>query len=533
MYLTQNNTFTKDPGKAKIFRSMPDPESIHHSLAIFKYDDYYIVGKPVSSLTRNPLDPDRQFNSKKFNLRCESLGVPESEVKDLILATPIKDQNYDRSVSWLISTFINGNLQLEDIGPDSSVTEYLTAFFIHKNKLEQKDLNQYSYPSEVFASVKPYIRIKKRTNIDPTKIPGAKFIAQDEFGSIWRPETAEASCALGKDTEWCTAKYRPDDKRNAYKDYKKSGELYIYFDYETGKRFQYHTEGELSNENNKREYNENFVYLLSDFDLIESLNLSHTQIKELPADLKVGGSLNLYNTPIKELPANLKVGGYLDLSYSQIKELPANLKVGGSLNLSRTQIKELPANLKVGGYLDLRNTQIKELPANLKVGGFLNLSGTQIKELPANLKVGGFLDLSYSQIKELPADLKVGGYLDLRNTQIKELPANLKVGEHLDLRNTQIKELPADLKVGGFLNLRGTQIKELPADLKVGGFLNLSGTQIKELPADLKVGGYLDLSYSQIKELPADLKVGGGLYLYDTQIKKIPKSVVVEGGIYR
>ena len=65
-----------------------------------------------------------------------------------------------------------------------------------------------------------------------------------------------------------------------------------------------------------------------------------------------------------------------------------NLEIKGGLDLSGTQIKELPQGLKVGGSLDLYGTQIKELPQGLKVGGYLNLSGTQIKELPQGLTVG-------------------------------------------------------------------------------------------------------------------------------------------------
>ena len=41
------------------------------------------------------------------------------------------------------------------------------------------------------------------------------------------------------------------------------------------------------------------------------------------------------------------------------------------LDLSGTQITELPEGLSVGGYLDLSGTQITELPEGLSVGGSL------------------------------------------------------------------------------------------------------------------------------------------------------------------
>ena len=117
---------------------------------------------------------------------------------------------------------------------------------------------------------------------------------------------------------------------------------------------------------------------------------------------------------------------------------------GGSLDLSGTQIKELPEGLTVGDGLYLSGTQIKELPEGLTVGGNLYLSCTQIKELPEGLTVGGSLDLSYTQIKELPEGLTVGGWLDLRATQIKELPEGLTVSGSLYLSYTQISRNAAN-----------------------------------------------------------------------------------------
>ena len=70
----------------------------------------------------------------------------------------------------------------------------------------------------------------------------------------------------------------------------------------------------------------------------------------------------------------------------------------GNLDLSQSDVEELPENLTVGGGLDLRGTQITSLPENLTVGGGLYLSGTQITSLPENLTVGGWLDLSGTQI---------------------------------------------------------------------------------------------------------------------------------------
>jgi uncharacterized protein (TIGR02996 family) len=149
---------------------------------------------------------------------------------------------------------------------------------------------------------------------------------------------------------------------------------------------------------------------------------------------------------------------HLDLSGTDVTELPADLKVGGNLYLTRTGVTELPDGLEVGGDLNLSRTDITELPANLKVGRDLDLYGTPIKELPADLKVGRDLNLSVTHITELPADLKVSGNLSLSRTPITELPANLKVVGSLDLFGTPITELPDGLQVGGNLYLSETEL---------------------------------------------------------------------------
>jgi hypothetical protein len=127
---------------------------------------------------------------------------------------------------------------------------------------------------------------------------------------------------------------------------------------------------------------------------------------------KIRNFFRQYNIPDEDYEVKkdgeIVFNKYLNLSNSQIRELPANLTVNRSLFLSNTQIRELPANLTVNGSLDLGNTQIRELPANLTIKVSLNLSNTQIKELPANLTVNGYLWLDSTQIRELPANLTIG-----------------------------------------------------------------------------------------------------------------------------
>jgi hypothetical protein len=58
-----------------------------------------------------------------------------------------------------------------------------------------------------------------------------------------------------------------------------------------------------------------------------------------------------------------------------------------SLNLSGSDITELPENLTIGGDLDLSGSKIKKLPNTLQVKGVLNISGLGLKPSP-NVRAG-------------------------------------------------------------------------------------------------------------------------------------------------
>ena len=56
------------------------------------------------------------------------------------------------------------------------------------------------------------------------------------------------------------------------------------------------------------------------------------------------------------------------IEISELKKYK-NLRVGGNLNLSKTQIRELPEGLTVGGYLYLSGTRVKKIPTSAKIAG--------------------------------------------------------------------------------------------------------------------------------------------------------------------
>ena len=76
---------------------------------------------------------------------------------------------------------------------------------------------------------------------------------------------------------------------------------------------------------------------------------------------------------------DLHIKGDLDLTGSEIEELPEGLKVGGDLYLEySSSITSLPEGLEVGNHLDLRGINMESLPKGLKVGQNLFIGGTPL-----------------------------------------------------------------------------------------------------------------------------------------------------------
>lgn len=159
-------------------------------------------------------------------------------------------------LNWLVTRYINGNLYLEDIGFQSKATEYFVNFFKYNSKFKDKskDINSYENLAEIYLAYKPYKDSELlATRKDPKSIPNAEFIYEDDRWLIMSPKTEAAACELGKDTEWCTSKYKPGDERNQFIDYNSDGPLYIFYDKQNqGKRYQIHTvSGQSMDEDDK------------------------------------------------------------------------------------------------------------------------------------------------------------------------------------------------------------------------------------------------------------------------------------------
>lgn len=146
---------------------------------------------------------------------------------------------------------------------------------------------------------------------------------------------------------------------------------------------------------------------------------------------------------------------YAILNADGIPYLPATpesgLQVLGNLDLSGTDITELPDHMTVQGYLDISETALARLPDHLSIQSFFNMQQSLVTALPESLSVGTDLWMAESEVVSLPPGLRVPGTLDLNRTAIEVLPEGIDVGQDLDLQYTKVRTLPKVLQVGGII----------------------------------------------------------------------------------
>jgi len=189
------------------------------------------------------------------------------------------------------------------------------------------------------------------------------------------------------------------------------------------------------------------------------LDLSESDNVEIPEGFSVR-SICWGISKVSKLPTGFKVtDDNLDLSTSNITELPERLVVGGELKLPKG-VKTLPEWLQADS-LNLQNSEIKELPWNLKVSS-LNINNTKIKELPIQVSFR-VLSLRNTPIEKLPPELKEVGFLDIRGTGIENL-SELKEVDTVYL-NDKVHTLPPGLEVGKRIYVKENQLKEIPENM--------------------------------------------------------------------
>jgi hypothetical protein len=163
-------------------------------------------------------------------------------------------------VQWLAKQYINKHFRLEDASRVNQILKYFTetdTIRDFRRRGLNLDINQYDYPTlkkEVVASAEGGVE-QEKTPLDTSNTPDYEHI-QDmrvlysgPLGQLIVPRTRDASCELGRGTDWCTAY---TDRRNQFKNYNEMGPLYVWIEPD-GSKYQFHFEdGQFMDKNDAR-----------------------------------------------------------------------------------------------------------------------------------------------------------------------------------------------------------------------------------------------------------------------------------------
>lgn len=178
-------------------------------------------------------DLENGAKKEEFNEKKASEGISSFEdLKNIVDETdPTRGGTYKR---WLYDKWFSGGFKTED---KDKVKDYLISFHANRTKLPKdfQDIGRIKTSGELFAVLKDNGFIGLETSkIDPAAISKLEAsgdiepLGENEEWIGWIIKTLKGSCALGKDTEWCTAKYGEQDERNMFSRYHRQGPLYVF-----------------------------------------------------------------------------------------------------------------------------------------------------------------------------------------------------------------------------------------------------------------------------------------------------------------
>ena len=142
---------------------------------------------------------------------------------------------------WILNLYKQNKLKDEDF---YKVTDYLTAFDKKKKNFANKDIGQFKSLPDLYTALENIdtshltdrqIERRRRSAYDE-----AEKVFEDGEWVIYTPKTYNASCTLGKGTQWCTA-YSENDRY--YNSYTEQGPLYIVINKGDDRiKYQFHKE---------------------------------------------------------------------------------------------------------------------------------------------------------------------------------------------------------------------------------------------------------------------------------------------------
>lgn len=180
------------------------------------------------------LEYKRDITLQKMGSKLDDAGVKDRGKKSeeiLDVLERIDSTRNKQHVEWLVRQYIAGRFRVEDEG---RIKRVLDQFLNVKNKLEQKDINRYTF-HELEAKMDEIHDVELDNGNDDLDDDEFNVLYAGPLGTLSIPLTQEASCELGRGTKWCTAA----KEDNMFDHYNEDGPLYIWRD-KSGKKFQFH-----------------------------------------------------------------------------------------------------------------------------------------------------------------------------------------------------------------------------------------------------------------------------------------------------
>ena len=204
-------------------------------------------------------------NKVKLEQTLEKLknGVVLKLLKTFEDVDPTNKKEY---VQWLVRTYINDQMSIEDIG--STIAEYLDKFNTLKIKRHIKppknDIGQYKDFNGFMNEVDQYqdpLAVGKEKQAERGKY---EVIYDADNLLVFKPKDKTAACFFGRGTRWCTAATRG---RNYFNHYNRQGPMYIIIPRKPdhpGEKYQFHFDSSQYAEESDRMLKPNELIALVD-----------------------------------------------------------------------------------------------------------------------------------------------------------------------------------------------------------------------------------------------------------------------------
>ena len=144
-------------------------------------------------------------------------------------ADPTTNKQY---VQWIADRYSRRQYTIEQL---PSITTALTKFDQNKKQFQIRDINQYKEVNDLIAaanSIEVVPSGKQQKNAERHRAyEESEIIYSGPEGVLASPQTEFASCWLGRNTDFCTARTKTD---NQFSEYHKNGRLYVWMPHGEG-----------------------------------------------------------------------------------------------------------------------------------------------------------------------------------------------------------------------------------------------------------------------------------------------------------